>query len=106
MRILYIEDKSKGLVGPARIGRVSYSKTGCTIYYGGKSLQSLKGAYKANYFDVETGDRYWISGPKKRGGDRLYKSNLPVEIDEHVREEYWVEIRRLPEEKHRASTFF
>ena len=103
---MYIEDKSKGLVGHARIGRVSYSKTGCTLYYGGKSFQSLKGGYKANYFDVETDDEYWISGPKKRGGDRLYKSNLPVEIDEDVREEYWVTIREMPEERQRASTFF
>jgi heptaprenylglyceryl phosphate synthase len=34
-RIMYIEDKSKGLNGPARIGRVRLSKTGETLYYGG-----------------------------------------------------------------------
>jgi hypothetical protein len=42
-RIMYIEDKSGGLIGPARIGRVTFSKTGRTIYYRGRSFQSLKG---------------------------------------------------------------
>jgi hypothetical protein len=44
-RIMYIESKAGGLVGPARIGRVSYSKTGCTIYYKGKEFQKLKGIW-------------------------------------------------------------
>lgn len=41
--IRYIEDKSGGLMGPVRIGRVMFSKTGRTIYYRGRSFQSLKG---------------------------------------------------------------
>jgi len=101
-RIMYIEDKSEGLVGVARIGRVRFSKTGATLFYGGRSFQSLKGGYKANYFDVETKDEFWISGCKKGGGDRLYVSNLPVEIDEDVREEYWTTIRCKPEYKLRS----
>jgi hypothetical protein len=35
---------SSRLVGPARMGRVSFSKTGETLYYKGKSFQSLKGS--------------------------------------------------------------
>ena len=36
------------------------------------TFQSLKGAgFKANYFDVETGDEYWISGCKRDGSDRV-----------------------------------
>ncbi|MFZ1086295.1 MAG: hypothetical protein WAN35_15125, partial [Terracidiphilus sp.] len=58
----------------------------------------------ANFFDVETGEQYWISGPRQDGTDRLYKSNLPVEIDEDVREEYWTEIRKRPEWKTRAQS--
>ena len=30
-RIMYIECKSDGLTGPARIGRVTFSKTGRTL---------------------------------------------------------------------------
>jgi hypothetical protein len=99
-RIMYIEYKGDGLVGPARIGRVSYSKTGSTLYYGGKAFQSLKGSgFKANYFEVETGEQYWISGPRKDGADALYATNVRTEIDEDVREEYWVTIRKRPELK-------
>jgi len=54
---MYIESKAAGLVGPARIGRVTYSKTGKTLYHKGKAFQSLKGnGFKANYFD-EAGEK-------------------------------------------------
>jgi hypothetical protein len=66
----------------------------------GKSFRSLKGAgFKSNYFDVETGEHYWISGPKRNGEDRLYVSNVPVEVDEDIQEEYWSSIRGLPTPK-------
>ena len=98
-RIMYVEYKGgEGLHGSARIGRVTFSRTGATLHYKGKSFKSLKGSgFKANYFDVETGEHYWISGPRRDGVDRLYKSDWPVEIDEDVREEYWTEIRKKPE---------
>ncbi len=102
-RIMYIECKAGGLIGPARIGRVSFSKTGRTLYYGGHTFQSLKGAgFKSNYYCVETGDDYWISGPKRRGGDALYGGSTPIGIDEDVREEYWRDIRRQPERVHES----
>jgi len=94
-KIMYVENKQSDLNGTGRIGRVSFSKTGKSIYYGGRTFQSRKGGYKANYFDVETGDKYWISGPKRAGGDRLY-GQPGVEIDEDVREEYWTTIRLQP----------
>ena len=55
-RIMYVENKADGLNGRGTIGRVSFSKTGATIYYQGKTFRSLKGGYKANYFDIETGE--------------------------------------------------
>ncbi len=92
--IMYIEDKSAGLTGPARIGRVRFSKTGRTLYYAGRSFQSLKGAgFKSNFQDVENGEQFWISGPRRDGDDRLYGEPMPVEIDEDVRDEYWTRIR-------------
>lgn len=88
-RIMYIEDKSKGIEGEARIGRVFFSKTGKTLYYRGRKFQSLKGSgFKSNYFDIDTGDEFWISGPRKDKNDRLYGGNQGVEIDEDVKEEY------------------
>jgi hypothetical protein len=95
-RIMYIEDKSGGISGPARIGRVSFSKTGKTLNYDGMEFRSLKGdGFKTNYYNINTDDEYWISGCHKDGRDALY--NTTVEIDEDVREEYWREIRNKPE---------
>ena len=86
---MYIEDKSDGIEGEARIGRVTFSKTGKTLYYQGTAFRSLKGrGYKANYFDVETGEEYWISGPRKDQNDRLYGGFKDVEVDEDVEKEY------------------
>jgi hypothetical protein len=93
---MYIENKANGLTGPARIGRVTFSKTGKTIYYRGKTFQSLKGrGFKSNFYDVATGEAYWISGPHKDGADRLYGGGSPIEIDEDVRTEYWHDIRGM-----------
>ena len=88
-RVMYIECKAEGLEGPAVIGRVYFSKTGKTLYYKGLRFQSLKGAgWKANYFELESGDHYWISGPRRDRHDRLYGGQLDVRIDEDVRMEY------------------
>lgn len=89
-RVMYIEDKSSGLEGGARIGRVYFSKTGKTLYYKGRRFQSLKGmGFKANYIDIDNGDEFWISGTKKDRNDRLYGGQLGVEIDEDVKDEYF-----------------
>jgi len=97
-RIMYIEHKGDALTGPARIGRVAFSKSGKSVYYDGRRFETLAGSgFKANYFDVETGDHYWISGCKRDGADRLYGERLPVDIDDDVRVEYWTEIRKQPE---------
>lgn len=97
---MYIESKSSdGIVGPAKIGRVKYSKSGKSIHYNGKTFQTLSGAgFKANYFDTETGEEYWISGCRKDGRDALYGTF--AEIDEDVKKEYWTEIRNIPENCH------
>jgi hypothetical protein len=95
-RIMYIEYKGDDIAGDARIGRVTFSKTGRSLYYNGKTFKSLNGrGFKSNYYDVETSEEYWISGCKKDGTDALYSTQ--VEIDDDVWEEYWTEIRNKPE---------
>lgn len=102
---MYIEDKSQGLEGEAVIGRVTFSKTGRSVHYKGRTFQSQNGrGFKSNYFDVETGAEFWISGCRKDGADRLYNGGPPVLIDEDVREEYWVDIRKLPGNKLKSTT--
>lgn len=73
-RIMYIESRGDGLIGPARIGRVTFSKSGATIYYAGRS----------------------ISGVKRNGQDSLYATNVRPTIDADVHDEYWRAIRGLP----------
>ena len=95
-RIMYIEDKSAGLNGPARIGRVTFSKTGRSVHYQGRSFLKVGSGYKYNHIAEDNGDEFWISGPRKDGRDRLYESSSkPVEIDPDVRAEYWNEIRGM-----------
>ena len=51
---MYIEAKGESLNGPARIGRVTFSKTLRTIYYKGQSFSPIQG-FKANYHAVIPG---------------------------------------------------
>jgi hypothetical protein len=98
-RIMYIECKGGEINGPARIGRVTFSKSGKSLYYQGRRFQTLGGhGFKANYFDVATGETFWISGCKKDGADRLYSG--VIEVDEDVANEYWTDIRGEPERLH------
>ena len=95
---MWIEKKSdtSGLFGPARIGRVTYSKSGKSLKYNGLTFYPLKGrGFKSNYEEYETGNEYWISDCRKDGKDALY--NTDVEIDDDVLKEYWVAIRNQPE---------
>ena len=48
--------------GPAWISFVKQSKTGKTIYFNDMALKK-KG--RGTYFDIETGEEYWISKVKK-----------------------------------------
>lgn len=97
-RIMYIEYKGGGLTGDARIGRVKFSKTMKSIHYDGKTFKSLKGdGFKSNYYDVESGEEYWISGCRQDGADRLYNERTPIHIDEDAQEEYWLEVRNMPQ---------
>lgn len=73
--------------GPAWIGLVSLSKSGKTLYFDGKAFQSLQGnGLSGNYYELESGDEYWISGVKKNqhnrhrsGGGSIYLENRSIE---------------------------
>jgi len=76
--------------------RVGFSKSREAIYYGEYELVFLKGlGYKANYVDIHSGDHFWVSNPKRSGHDTLYPGI--IEIDEDVKEEYWLKIRKRPD---------
>ena len=87
---MYVELKSGfGDNGPATISWVEFSKTGRSVYYRGRRLLRLKGrGISGNFADVETGDEYWVSGVKKKGGDRHWAGSGPVDIDADALDEY------------------
>ena len=95
-RVMWIEEKSGGLNGPARIGWVDVKNGGKKIVYRDQTFLSLRGrGFKSNFYDVSTQGEYWISGCRRDGRDALYGTT--VEIDEDALEEYWVRIRNCPE---------
>lgn len=99
-RIMYIEQKTGANAGEARIGRVTFSGTGRTLYYRDKAFQPARGkGICGNYYGYERAvfekaltctmeaspatpegrrrgplpgllGEFWISGPKKNGQDR------------------------------------
>ena len=89
-RLMYIENKNGLIDGyDARIGWVTFSNSGLSIYYRGRTFGRLKGGgISGNYFCEETGDEYWISGIKKRGSNVHWAESASVYIDEDAREEY------------------
>jgi len=89
-RLMYIELKTgHNNNGPAWIGKVNFSKTATTIYFNNKAFKKAQGV-SGNYFDIENGDEYWISGIKKNGEDRHWtgKGKIKIKIDKSVVEDY------------------
>lgn len=86
----YIELKTGfGDSGPAWIGRVTLSRSKTTVYFNGRALKRAKGGgISGNYFDVESGDEYWVSGVKKNGQDRHWAGSGRVLVEASAVEEY------------------
>jgi hypothetical protein len=86
----YIELKTGfGDSGPAWIGRVSLSRSKTTVYFNGRALKRAKGGgVSGNYFDIESGDEYWVSGVKKNGQDRHWAGSGRVLVEASAIEEY------------------
>ena len=97
---MYVENKAGGLDGPGRIGWVTFSKSKRSYRYADRLLNRSAG-YKYNCVDAETGEEFWVYGPKRDGTDKLYGG--VVEIDEDARAEYWNEVRKKSECAHLAS---
>lgn len=95
-RVMWIEYKGDGIVGPARIGWVKVRDHGKRIEYQGRIFRTLAGrGFKANFYDTGSGEEYWITGCRKDGRNALYGTE--VEIDEDALQEYWLNIRKKPE---------
>ena len=82
-RLLYIELKTGySDNGPAWISKAALSKSGETIYFNGKALKRIRGSGIAgNFYDLESGDEYWVSGLKKDGSNRHRAGSGKIQID-------------------------
>ena len=90
-RLMYVESKAGDIDGHrARIGWVTFSKSGLTIYYRGRSFTRAKGGgISGNYLEAQTGDEYWISGLKARGENtHPSERRFGVQIDDDAIESY------------------
>lgn len=86
----YIELKSGyGDSGPAWIARVKLSRSKTTVYFNGRALKKLVGGgVSGNYFDIETGEEFWVSGIKRNGEDRHWAGSGIVLVEAAAVEEY------------------
>lgn len=87
-QLMYIENKSGDVDGArARVGWVTFSKTGRTVYYQGKSLQRANET-EGHHLDVENGDEYWVSSVKKPSSNGHYVVPVDIEVDDDALKEY------------------
>lgn len=86
--LMYIELKTGySDDGPAWIGYVKTSKSKKTIYFNDHAFQKHIGNY-SNYIDIENGDKYWISGLKRRENNRHWAGHGKIAIDRRAVNEY------------------
>jgi hypothetical protein len=86
--IIYVEKiNGSSLDGEAWIGKCTYSKSGLSIYFNGKGFKRQK-SFSSNYYDLDTGEDYWISKVKTNGEDGHKFGKVKINIDKSVVEEY------------------
>lgn len=89
-RLMYIENKGGDIDGAScRIGWVTFSQTGRSVYYRGRALKRAKGGgVSGNFYDEATGQEYWVSGVKARGSNARSPGHSKILVDEDAHEEY------------------
>ncbi|MGN8049119.1 hypothetical protein ACTJKO_05475 [Curtobacterium sp. 22159] len=92
-RIMFVQLKTgyDTDAGPSWIARVSFSKSWSTVSFHGRTLRRVTGTayanHDANFVDVDSGEGYWISGPKRDQTDTRYRHGRPT-IEEDARAAY------------------
>ena len=85
---MYVENKDGEIDGAnARIGWVTFSKSGKSVYYRGRELLKANGI-RGNFLDVNTREEFWISGIKKRGSNIHWAESASLKVDDDALEEY------------------
>ena len=89
-RMMYVENKDGQIDGAsARIGWVTFSKSGQTVYYRDRMLTKAKGqGICGNFYDANTGEEFWVSGVKRRGSNAHWAEKIKIIIDDDAQAEY------------------
>ncbi|MBI3545580.1 MAG: hypothetical protein HY081_03160 [Gammaproteobacteria bacterium] len=89
-RMMYVESKGNDIDGAhGRIGWVTFSKSGQTVYYRDKVLKKIKGGgISGNFYEEATGQEFWVSGIKKKGSNAHWAKSIKVIIDDDAVDEY------------------
>ncbi|MGL1904200.1 MAG: hypothetical protein OCC49_18845 [Fibrobacterales bacterium] len=74
-------------VGPAWICKVSFSKSGRSLYFDGRTLKKELGTY-SSYIDTESGEGFSVYEPQQDGQDRDNSANGLVYLDDSIYDEY------------------
>src|ERR1700759_4137362 len=72
--------------GPCWISVVRFNKSWKTAYWHGKTLRHWSD-FDTNFYDEETNEEYWVSGPHRDRRDTRY-SNIKPAVDEDARAAY------------------
>jgi hypothetical protein len=66
--------------------QVRFNKTWKTAYWHGRTLHRWQGS-DANFYDVETREEFWVSGPHRDRRDVRYSGVQPT-VDDDIRDVY------------------
>ncbi|WP_344104519.1 hypothetical protein [Myceligenerans crystallogenes] len=72
--------------GPSWICWVDFTRSWATARFHGRELRRWR-VVGANFYDAETGEEFWVSGPKQDRTDTRYGPGAP-EIDDDARDAY------------------
>ncbi len=73
--------------GPSWIGWVEFNRSWKTARYRGRELRKYASRGDANFYDVNSGEEFWLSGPKRDRTDTRYGPRT-TSIDDDAREAY------------------
>jgi len=96
-RLMFVQLKTGHEIdqGPCWISVVRFNRSWKTAYWHGKTLRRSTGMFDANFYDAETDEEYWLSGPHRDRRDTRY-SNIRPTIDDDAHSAYEAFLRGSP----------
>lgn len=87
-RLMFVQLKTGHDIdrGPSWVCWVDFNRTWKTARFHGRELRRFQG-FDANFYDVDTDEWFWLSGPKRDRTDLRYATGQP-QIDEDAHEAY------------------